>query len=736
MASMWRYRRVGVGAALGLAWGGLVAWCWLAAARPLPDATVQLRDRTGAFLGEVGGPADGRLGFWRLRAIPDRVAAATVALEDQRFWSHPGVDGLAVARAARDNLRSGTRVSGASTLAMQVARMQSPGPRTWWRKGTEALTALLLVDRWGHEGVLRRYLTLAPYGNNVHGIDYAARRYFDKPVADLSWAETAVLVSVPQAPGTRNLYRPSGRRNAAHRARWVLDRLLERGVLGRADHAVALDELTGWAPPPRPIRPPAALHPLLALERSAWPDGGLRPTTLDLALQRHVQARAREAVTRWRDRGAGNAAVIVVELPSRAVRAIVGSAGYYDDEQRGAIDYSRTLRSPGSTLKPFVYARALERGILSPATVLADRTRGPDGIGNADDRYLGNLLPRQALANSRNIPAVALARQLGLDDVYGAFADLGLHDGHVPADHYGLGVAIGGMPTTLWDLATAYGALATDGELRPLSLVPQADHRGRLVMRPDVAAWVRHALADPMARLPTFPRLGHSEYPFGVAVKTGTSEDYRDAWAFAFSERWLVGVWVGRADWQPTKGLSGYRAGASLARSVFELVQPWNETYADHGVRPPRDWPEVALCPDSGAIAGPHCPVALQEWVPADSVPHHGCAAHTPGRPELRPDTPPTLTILTPADGTRLVRDPDVPHDHATVRLTATVEPPVDEVVWYVDGAPFAVVAAPYDARWPLVDGAHTFQIGLPHRTERSAPVEVVARSITGDQDR
>ncbi|HUD73265.1 MAG TPA: biosynthetic peptidoglycan transglycosylase, partial [Dongiaceae bacterium] len=173
-----------------------------------PAPTFLLRDRHGRFLGEVGAPVDGELGYWPVATVPPRVVAATLALEDRRFASHPGVDPLAVARAVLQNLRRGRRVSGASTLAMQIARMQSPGGRGYLRKATEAVTAYLLTARYGREGILRHYLRIVPYGNRIHGIAYAARRYFDKPVDDLSWAEIAFLAGIPQAPGTMNVYTP------------------------------------------------------------------------------------------------------------------------------------------------------------------------------------------------------------------------------------------------------------------------------------------------------------------------------------------------------------------------------------------------------------------------------------------------------------------------------------------------------------------------------------------------
>ena len=205
-----------------------------------PPPTFLLLDREGRFLGEVGAAAGRRARVLARRSrSAARVVAATLALEDRRFWSHPGVDPKAVARAVSQNFRSGRRISGASTLAMQVARMQTPGARGYRRKAVEALTAVLLTARYGREDVLRHYLRIVPYGNRIHGISYAARRYFDKPVEDLSWAEIAFLSALPQAPGTMNPFLPAGRHRAAERGKRVLDWLAERGVLTPAEHELA-----------------------------------------------------------------------------------------------------------------------------------------------------------------------------------------------------------------------------------------------------------------------------------------------------------------------------------------------------------------------------------------------------------------------------------------------------------------------------------------------------------------
>jgi penicillin-binding protein 1C len=766
-----------------------------------PPATFLLLDREGRFLGEVGAPPDGELGYWPVGdELPPRVVAATLALEDRRFWSHPGVDPKAVARAVSQNFRSGRRISGASTLAMQVARMQTPGARGYRRKAVEALTAVLLTARYGREDVLRHYLRIVPYGNRIHGISYAARRYFDKPVEDLSWAEIAFLSALPQAPGTMNPFLPEGRHRAAERGKRVLDWLAERGVLTPAEHELARRQIAELHLPDKGRRPEQALHAVLRLESLlAGADREEREklpllvhTTLDLGLQEEASWLTTTSLRAWESRGAGNAAMIVLDLKSREVRAWVGSGDYFANHQAGAIDYTRVRRSAGSALKPFLWAQALERGVISPATVLDDLQRGPGGVTNADDVFLGPLLPRVALANSRNVPAVDLLGRVGLDEGYGLFRDLGLTDGALPAKHYGLGLAIGGLPVTLEEVTTAYLALAGDGRLTGVRW-----HRGqelpppRRIFSEETARLITLFLSDPQARLPTFPRMGMAEYRFPVAVKTGTSTNFHDAWAVAWSSRYLVGVWVGHPDFRPMNHLSGYLSAAELVqRMLLVLHRDQTDGLDDLSFPPPRGWQPARVCALTGHRATDACDQVFLEWFRPGEEPVHDCQVHqrraidrrtgllateetpraeievrtftelppryaawqaaaalprppeavsafrpgmmgpggTVARAVLDPSRPARLRITSPEDGVRLLRDPETPADLSTVSLTVVVDPPVHQVVWYVDGRPYETVDYPYTTRWKLTPGDHTFQVRLPFSEGASGAVRVVVQ--------
>jgi penicillin-binding protein 1C len=772
-----------------------------------PTPTVLLQDRHGAFLAEIGAASGDGLGYWPLTELPPRVVAATVALEDRRFWGHPGVDPLAVLRAALQNLRSGHRISGASTLAMQVARMQYPGRRSYLRKAMEALTGVLLTTRYGRRAVLAQYLCLAPYGNRIHGIAYAARRYLDKPVEDLSWAEIAFLSALPQAPSRMNPFRAEGRERAVVRGGFLLFLLRQQGVITAAEFDLARLQLQTLRVPARQTRPVVALHEILRFEhqiRAQAAAGRRTPlivtAALDLGLQTKVANILEDAVFAWEGQGAGNAAAIVVDSHTREVLACVASAGYFDGVRSGAIDFTRVPRSPGSTLKPFLYGLALELGTITPATVLDDLHRGPGGITNADDDFLGPLLPRAALANSRNVPAVDLLARLGIEEGYAFLRELGLTDGRLPARAYGLGLAVGGMPVSLEQLVRAYTVLSGDGRLGDLAwYVPAPAHNSQRVLSEDTVRQIALFLSDPLARLPTFPRMGPSEYPFPVAVKTGTSPDQRDAWAMAYSLRYLVGVWVGRPDYHSMSGLTGYVSAARIAHRVLTALHAGQQDgLLDLSFPPPAGYRQVRLCAVTGKVASPLCERVSTEWFLPGSGPIAECDAHvrvaidtrnekvassrTPrrfidvrtytvlppryaawatahgvprpptnvarlellgalahgGRPVVeallsednvsRPVKAARLDIVSPRNGTRLLNDPETPVSMTTLALQAVVEPPSSQVVWYVDGVPFQVADYPYEARWHLIPGPHTFQVRIPFTSTASSPVHITVQ--------
>lgn len=729
-------RRLGLAALLGCL--ALLVVCALRSDLRDPLPTVMIRDSRGRFLDELADPSADGVGYWRLPQVPARIAAATLALEDRRFSSHPGVDPRALGRALRDNLRAGHVVSGASTIAMQLARMQDPADRTLPNKLLEAGTALLLTARHGREAVLAWYLRFAPYGNDIHGVAYAARRYLDKPVADLSWAETAFLCALPQAPSRTNPFKPEGRQRAIERADRILDQLAGQGLLDADELSLARGQLQDLHFPPRGQRPSDALHAVLRLRqqlsdpavRAGLGDAPMVTTSLDLGLQSRISAAINVQVESWRGRGAGNAAVLVVEPQSGRVLAHVGSTDYFEAASAGAIDYTQVARNAGSTLKPFLYADALETGAIRPDTILEDRRRSAGGIENADHGALGPRLPRAALAASRNVPAVEVLRRLGVDRGFGLLTRLGFGRPEDTPERYGEGLALGAMPVTLEQLIEAYTALATDGRRRPLRWVDELDSQpGAPIFLPETAQILARWLSDPMARLPAFPRQGTTELPFAVAVKTGTSPDYRDAWTVAWTDRVLVGAWVGDPGNAPMAHLSGFGAAAQLVRAVLlDVHADQADGLADIGFPAPKGWTTVPICAASGQVAGAGCALSYAESFKPGTEPKLPCTLHGEGAAPALTEAAPEVRIVSPTDGLNVLPDPEAPKGQATLALEAEVQGGPPQILWTVDGEPLALVDAPYTARWPVTPGIHRIEARIPYTPIRSATVRVIGR--------
>ena len=732
--SLWRRAlRLGAVSAAGATAGIFLLQVVERAHLEAPAPTPILYDRHGAFLAQLGHETilpDGArriaYGYWIVTPPPERIVRATLALEDRRFWQHPGVDPIALARALWQDLESGTPRYGASTIAMQIARMQHPAPRTLWAKATEAATALVLTARYGRDALLAHYLRLAPYGNGSHGIAHAARWYFDKPLRDLSWAEIALLTAIPQAPGAMNPLRPGGRARAIRRGHRVLQALARQQVIDGAEFAEATAELDDIRLP-QPPRRPDAVHAILRIagmlsaeERLAVDPADPRiRTTLDLGVQSAASRLAGWHLRAWRSAGPQQVAVIVLRRQTREVLAAVGSAAY-GAEPGGAVDFTRVSRSPGSTLKPFIFALALDSGKLTPADIMEDLPEGAAGISNADRNFLGPLLPRQALANSRNVPAANLLRKIGLDTGFEFFRDLRLHQLDGSAQEFGLSMAIGSLPTSLDRLMRAYGVLAGEGVLRDLVWYDgQPAATSRRLLPADVARQVTLFLSDPLARLPSFPRYGTTEFPFAVALKTGTSQGYRDAWTIAWSHDYMIGVWFGRADAGPMREVSGARVAAGLAKALLlRLHGARPGDLSDTGFAPPAGHVPVELCVFTGTRNLHGCDQTLVEWLPAKTAP-------APVPISADATEPAHLSIASPEQNAHLWRNPEAPPALNRLALRASVQPPAGQIVWYVDGEPIAVAGPDQTVYWPMLPGKHHFQIRQPFGAAASIPVHI-----------
>jgi penicillin-binding protein 1C len=491
-----------------------------------------------------------------------------IATEDRRFESHLGVDPLAVLRAAGQWLAHGHIVSGASTLTMQAVRLLERRPRTIAAKIVESGEALALERRLGKDAILGIYLTLAPFGGNLEGVRAASLAYFGKEPAHLTAAEAALLVAIPRSP---ERLRPDRHPEAARQARdLVLQRMAADGVISQQMFAEASVDPV---PQLRAALPFHALHLAKAL-RSADPGLTVARTTIDPLLQNAVEALLQREAASLDPQATLSA--LVVDNRERQVLAYVGNAEFLSGPRHGTIDMARAIRSPGSALKPFIYAMAFDRLIIHPETILDDQPRhfGDYAPGDFDGRFLGEVSAREALQYSLNVPAVAVLDRLGPARFTAALAAAGIRlKLPQPSSEPGLAVALGGDGITLFDLATLYVALSHDGAVAPLrTRFDEPLGRETTIFGPVAAWYVNNILASappPPGMLPADLRRSRR-----LAFKTGTSYGFRDAWAVGYDSEMTIAVWAGRPDGTPMPGISGRTTAAPVLFKIADLLGP------------------------------------------------------------------------------------------------------------------------------------------------------------------
>jgi penicillin-binding protein 1C len=618
------------------------------------DLSVVVLDRNQRLL-RAYTAADGR---WRLPIesgeVDRRYLAMLVAFEDKRFRAHYGVDAWAIGRALWQLARHGRIVSGGSTLTMQVARLLAGAhERTAAGKLHQALRALHLERHLSKDEIVRLYLRLAPFGGNLEGVRAASLAYFGKEPGRLSPAEAALLVALPQAPELR---RPDRFPAAALRARnRVLARALELQILSPADATAAMAEPIQTSRRAFPLLAPHLADAEVAQDKARL----VHVLTLEATAQANLERLVAEHVDAQGVRL--SAALIAVDHASGEVIAHVASPGYLNEEHFGAVDMTRAVRSPGSTLKPLIYGMAFEAGLAHPETLIEDR---PARFGtyvpkNFDQHWHGTVSIRMALAQSLNIPAVRVLDALGPGRLYSRLKQLGGGPVLPWAADPTLAIALGGLGLRLTDLAELYSAFARGGEGGPLryrlGIEGQAAAAGGRLLSP-VAAWyitdsLRHAPAPAHAK------------PGQIAYKTGTSYGHRDAWAVGYDGRHTIAVWVGRPDATATPGLAGRTAAAPLLFDAFARLSP-------------RRTPLPPPPPGALRVAGPDLPQPLRRFRDLEE-------------PVAGAYLDPPVQIAFPPDRAELAVD-----DLEAGALTVKAEGGALPLVWLMDGVPVSSDAA------------------------------------------
>ena len=614
--------------ALALAGAAVIGWL-LVPRPPLREGLGFSRavfDREGRLL-RLTAAQDGRYRLWvPLARISPRLVEATLLQEDRFFRYHPGVNPVSLVRAAARTYLSGGRRIGGSTLTMQLARIRYRiDSHTVVGKLEQILRSLQLERHYAKEEILEAYLNLAPHGRNVEGAGAASLVYLDRDVEKLGLTESLALAVVPQNPARRV---PGDPRGDLDRARLALAR---RWQAVHPSDARAVADSSG----PLAARPPRAL-PFLAphFVEGVLASGaeGTVVTTLDLRLQKLVERRLRAHVERGRAVGIENAAAMLVDWRTMQVQAAVGSADWLDARIEGQVDGTRARRSPGSALKPFVYALALEQGLIHPRSVLKDsptRFRGYDPE-NFDGQFLGPVPAGEALVRSRNVPAVELSTRLS-PGLHALLSRAGVGDLR-PESHYGLSLVLGGAEVTMEELVGLYAMLANGGLARPLrTRLAAPDSPGqRLLTAP--ASWAVLDVLEGNPRPGAAPSASGREAP--VAWKTGTSHGYRDAWAVGVVDGFVLAVWIGRFDGQGNPAFVGVQSAAPLFFAIVDALRAGGASPPAPRPRPP-GLARVAVCPVSGKLPGPGCHQTMDTWFIPGVSPIDTCDVHRKVRVEI-----------------------------------------------------------------------------------------------------
>jgi penicillin-binding protein 1C len=577
-----------------------------------------VRDRNGEVL-RVTLTADQKYRVWTpLKEISPALIDATLKYEDKYYGKHPGVNPIALLRATWNLAVSRGSRGGASTITMQLARLRYHlRTRTFAGKLRQMVYALELERHYSKSQILEAYLNLAPYGRNIEGVGAASEIYFSKSAARVTEAEAIALSVIPQSPTRRALVAGGENERVTNaQQRWYL-----RSVTKEAPSLTFRAEA-------RTRRLLIAPHFVQQALESKSANANIE-TTLDLSLQQTIEKRVNEYIAQNRDRGIVNASALLIDFNTMEVLAQLGSSDFANVDIKGQVDGTRRPRSPGSTLKPFVYALALDQGKIHPLTLLKDapHTFGDYNPENFDREFLGPIRASDALARSRNVPAVTLASELSHPTFYEF-----LRDAEVPlpkpASYYGLSLPLGGAEVTMQDLVRLYAALANGGRLQPLR---------RFRNDPGPKNYVR--LFTPEAAFLTLDMLGQIPRPgltsaesarsAPVFWKTGTSHGFRDAWSVAVFDHYVLAVWIGNFDGKRNAAFIGRTAAAPLLFQMIDGLRALHPSHsAPHEPAPELNLKRVEFCAVSGQLPTASCPHRTESWFIPGISPIATCDVH------------------------------------------------------------------------------------------------------------
>ena len=641
-----------------------------------------------------------------LAAIPTLLQTAFIVAEDQHFYQHHGVDWPARCAALWLDVREGAAIRGASSITEQVVRMIHPRPRNPWSRWVEGFEAARLEARFSKSQILEFYLNQVPYTERRRGVVQAAHFYFNRGLDTVSPGEQLALAVLVRSPAGMDLKKHAPR---ARRALEQLgDRLQQRGALSEAERSQVRSGPWVLDASQAALDASHFVSHALNVARTGPVAGQIR-TTLDPHIQLTAQKILDGALTGLAKRHVRDGAVLIIDHRRNEILAwVVGRAapaGAATASRAGgyaAVGYDTVLtpRQPGSTMKPLLYALALEHGWT--AATLIDDTELAESIGggqhtfhNYSHRYYGPLRLREALGNSLNIPAVKTLKFVGGDSFMERLHAVGITSLANHPEFYGDGLALGNGEVSLYEMAQAYTVLAREGRYQPLTLlandpVPRPDVR---VFTPAIATLIGNILADPEARMLEFGR--GLQFPVETAIKTGTSTDYRDAWAIAFDYQHTIAVWIGNLDGSAMDGVTGAVGPAMVLRSLFSEI---NRNQDTRSLALAQDLVLAKICRKDGRLADETCE-STTEWFVPGTVP--------PPTSILKVAAAPQYGLLQPTAGLQVAHDPRIPAEFEALPMQITAVPGFHWVDWYVDGR-LAASTTETHYPWPLQRGAHS----------------------------
>ncbi|BBD65824.1 penicillin-binding protein 1C [Nostoc commune NIES-4072] len=614
---------------------------------------MQFSDRNGLPLGTLLTRDQEHTSVVPLNQVSPQFIHAILAAEDGSFYHHGALDMKAIIRASKEAIHAKRIVSGASTITMQLARMLDPVPRSFSGKLSEIWLSWRLAAGMNKDQILSAYINRLPMGGNIYGVEAAAQTYFSIPASELNLAQASLLAAIPNNPTYFNPYQHWER--LKQRQKYVLNRMVQEKYISEAIAArtsaekvvfqsrqrgiIAAPHFLFWLANQIPPSKPYKAENQAPFFKGGWGDKSVIRTTINRPLQQFVEAQVQQVISSLAANNVHDAAAVVIDNHTGEVLAYVGSPDYFNEAKLGRNDGVQALRQPGSTLKPFVYELALEKGLIRPNTILADvpahyAIPGAKLYSPTDytESFLGPVRVRIALANSLNVPAVRVLEKVGVETFLERLHQLGFEHLNQTPEHYGLGLTLGSGEVSLWELARAYLTMARLGEATPListfSNSPLStdamNHVSTDSPLPNHTIWqlITNILSDNHARATAFGVDSVLNLPFPVAVKTGTSSNFRDTWTVGFTTDYTVATWVGNFNGEPMRQVSGVTGAAPLWNRIMLHLHEHQEPA---GFPPPEGLVQLPICAITGLRPTPDCTSVVQEYFyPEDKIAYEG----------------------------------------------------------------------------------------------------------------